>query len=65
MSKEQYSESMKEITGISEAEVKQMGIIPGVIANASDAGLRLLQVQFKVFSAYIEKRLKNYEKETD
>lgn len=60
MSKRQYSETMKEVTGISEDDAQELGLIPRIIANSSEAGLRLLQVQFKVFNAYIEKRLEVY-----
>ena len=57
MSKKQYSDSMKEITGMTEENAKEVGEILGIIANANEEGLKLLQVQIKVFSTYIEKRL--------
>lgn len=57
MSKEQYSDSMKEITGMTGDNAKEVSEILGIIANANEDGLKLLRVQIKVFSTYIEKRL--------
>ena len=48
---------MKEITGITEEDSRVISIIPGIIANTSTDGLKLLKVQFKVFQRYIEIRL--------
>ena len=55
MKKQYYS--MKEITRITEANNREIDIIPTIIANASTEGVKLLQVKFKVFQRYIEIRL--------
>ena len=62
MSKKQYSESMKEVTGISDEDAKHISLIPSIIANSNDEGLRLLQIQFKVFTRYIKKHINEREK---
>ena len=51
---------MKEVTGISNDQSEELGAIPSIICDAKESGLKLLQIQFKVFSAYIEKRLEEY-----
>lgn len=64
MSKKQYSDSMREITGISDNNAAELGIVPGIIACANEAGLKLLQVQFKVYNRYIKKRLNEYKNQS-
>ena len=55
--KNQYSDSMEEITGITDEDAHDIGIIPNMISRASKEGLTLLQVQLKVFLRYVEIRL--------
>lgn len=65
MSKGQYSQAMKEITGINEDDAKEVGEILRIIASANEDGLKLLRVQVKVFSIYIEKRLEEFNDKTN
>ena len=55
--KTQYSDSIKEIAGITEEDAREIGMMSGIIANASPDGLKLLQIQIKIYLRYIEKRL--------
>ena len=57
MSKKQYSDSMKEVTGMTDDNAEEVSVILRIISSANKDGLKLLQVQIKIFSTYIEKRL--------